>query len=230
MPATPLPSHGAASNDASQTATTCDASGMAMIHRYFRRGFGDAPVLVRGVKDRDREHAEAVAVHLETLSVALHAHHQGEDERLWMTLDERSPACRPHVARMREQHRAILAPLEDLDAALPEWRATGTDPAAVLAALDGINAALGVHLSDEETNIVPVMERTITQKEVDWFSTHGRASTPKGQTWNVLGDIMSSQPDGGAEFLHQLPAPARLLWRWTGKGKYERNRAVLEGR
>ncbi|MET0672124.1 MAG: hemerythrin domain-containing protein [Microbacterium pygmaeum] len=225
MPATPLP----ASGDAPRPAKTCDASGMAMIHRFFRRGFGEAPGLVRGVRPGDAGHAEAVAVHLDTLSVALHAHHEGEDERLWSTLDERSPACGPHVARMKEQHQAMLAPLNDLDAALPTWRTSAGDPAAVLAALDGINAALAVHLPDEETTIVPVMEHTLTQKEVDWFSTHGRAATPKGQTWNMLGDIMAAQPDAGAEFLHELPPPARLLWRWRGKGKYERNRAVLEG-
>ena len=87
-----------------------------------------------------------------------------------------------------------------------------------------------MHLPDEETNIVPVMETTLTQAEVDWFGDHGRKSTPKGQTWNMLGDIMAAQPDEGAEFLHELPPPVRVLWRWVGKGKYDRSRAVLGGR
>ena len=100
-----------------------------------------------------------------------------------------------------------------------------------LAALEGVNAALGVHLPDEEQNIVPVMETTITQDEVDWYGEHGRRSIPKGQTWNQLGEILASQPDGGDEWLKKhMPAPGRLAWRLIGKRKYAKHRAALEGR
>ena len=61
----------------------------------------------------------------------------------------------------------------------------------LLAALDGVNAALTVHLPDEEATIVPVIEKVITQDEVEWFSEHGRKATPKGQTWNSLGLILA---------------------------------------
>ncbi|BDV29676.1 hemerythrin domain-containing protein [Microbacterium terricola] len=226
MPATPLP----ASGDA-PTAKTCDASGMAMIHRVFRRGFGEAPDLVRGVAPGDTAHAAVVADQLRLLATGLHAHHEGEDERLWAPLEERAPGCAAHVERMKEQHQAILAPLSDLDAAIAPWAATATDAADVLAALAGINAALAVHLPDEEQNIVPVMETVITQKEAEWFAEHGRKATPKGQTWNSLGMILAAQPDGGESFLHdELPAPVRMLWRWVGAPRYAKHRAALEGR
>ncbi|MET0780565.1 MAG: hemerythrin domain-containing protein [Microbacterium sp.] len=212
---------------------TCDASGMIEIHRMFRRSFGEAPALARAVAAGDLEHAEAVATQLHTTSLGLHAHHEGEDERLWSALEERAPRCTAHVERMKDQHAEMLVHLTALDAALPAWRASAspTDAAPVLSALDGINAALAVHLPDEEKNIVPVMETTITQKEVDWYSEHGRRSVPKGQTWNQLGEILAAQPDGGDEWLHKhMPAPARLAWRWIGKPKYARHRAALEGR
>lgn len=228
MAATPLP----ASGDA-PTAKTCDASGMAMIHRLFRRGFGEGPELVGRVTEGDIAHAEAVAAHLDLLSISLHAHHEGEDERLWPALEDRAPSCATHVERMKEQHGAMLAALGELDTALPAWRATAADAdrAQVLSALDGINAALAVHLPDEETNIVPVMETVITEKEVEWFSQHGRAATPKGEMWTSLGMILSSQPDGGEEFLKKdLPAPVRLLWKFVGTRKYAAHRAAVEGR
>jgi iron-sulfur cluster repair protein YtfE (RIC family) len=229
MPATPLPPTG----DMPDGPKTCDASGMAEIHRMFRRGFGEGPDLVRGVSDGDVAHAEAVATQLETLSIGLHSHHGAEDERLWPALDERAPACAAHVARMKAQHAEMLAQLIALDGALPPWRhsADESDAAGVLAALDGINAALAVHLPDEETNIVPVMERTLTPAEVEWFAEHGRKSVPKGQTWQQLGEILASQPDGGDEWLHKhMPAPGRLAWRLIGKRRYARHRAALEGR
>jgi hypothetical protein len=78
---------------------------------------------------------------------------------------------------------------------------------------------------------VPVMETVITQKEVDWAGEHGRKATPKGQMWNTLGLMLSSQPDGGEHLLnHGFPAPVRLLWRYVGARKYATHRAALEGR
>ncbi len=229
MPATPLPPTG----DVPEGPKTCDASGMAEIHRMFRRGFGEGPDLVHGVSEGDTAHAEVVATQLETLSIGLHAHHGAEDERLWPALDERAPSCAAHVARMKAQHAEMLTQLIALDGALPAWRhsAEASDAAGGLGALAGINAALAVHLPDEEANIVPVMEHTITQAEVEWFAEHGRRAVPKGQTWQQLGEILASQPDGGSEWLHaHMPAPGRLAWRLVGKRKYAAHRAALEGR
>jgi hypothetical protein len=165
--------------------------------------------------------------------VSLHAHHEGEDARLWGTLTDRSPSCAAHVDRMKAEHAQMLVHLEELDAALPAWRASAEpgDATAVLAALGGINEALGIHLPDEESNIVPVMEEVMTQKEVEWFAAHGRAATPKGQTWNMLGGILRGQPDGGDAWLKKnLPGPVRMLWRLVGSRRYAETRAALEGR
>ncbi len=124
----------------------------------------------------------------------------------------------------------MLEHLTALDAALPGWRATAAaeDAVPILAALVGINVALSVHLGDEEATIVPVMETTLTQPEVEWFAEHGRKTTPKGESWNQLGAILASQPDGGDEWLHKhMPLPARLAWRWIGKRRYDAERAAL---
>ena len=232
MPATALPPSGDPLGPASGP-KTCDASGMAEIHRYFRAGFGEGRALVEGVAESDAAHADVVGEHLSMLSVGLHGHHEGEDILLWGTLEQRAPSCAVHVARMKEQHAIMLVHLNELDAALPAWRASArsTDAAGVLAALDGITAALAAHLPDEEANIVPVMEVTLTPKEVDALADHGRKATPKGKTFEQLGAILAAQPDGGAEWQRtHLPAPVRLIWRLIGKPKYEANRAELVGR
>ena len=210
----------------------CDASGMAMIHRLFRSSFGEAPDLVRGVREGDHRHAEAIADHIAMLSVGLHAHHEGEDQRLWPALNERAPGCALHVSRMKDQHLEILAQVDKLDSFLPAWRSTASSvqAAPVLSALDGVNAALSVHLPDEEANIVPVMEYTITKEEIQWFSEHGRKATPRAYMWPNLGLILAAQPDGGEKFLREeLPAPVRLLWRLIGKRRYALYRATLTG-
>lgn len=235
MPATALPPSGDPTGGAGASAApkTCDARGMVEIHRMYRASFGEGPVLVRGVADGNAAHADTVGDHLSMLSVSLHAHHEFEDEHLWDALEERAPACTGHVERMKEQHAVMLVHLNELDAALPAWRAEGraADAAAVLAALDGVNRALAVHLPDEEGNIVPVMETVMTQKEVDAASVHGRQATPKGKTWAQLGAILAAQPDGGDAWLRfHLPPPVRAVWRLVGRRAYERNRAELLGR
>ncbi len=211
---------------------TCDASGMIEIHRMYRAGFGEGLALVAGVAEGDAAHADVVGDHLSMLSVSLHAHHEFEDERLWDTLDRRAPTCVLHVARMKEQHAEMLVHLTALDRALPPWRASGrsADAAAVTAALTGVNAALALHLPDEEEHIVPVMERVLTQREIDAAGEHGRRATPKGKTFAQLGAILAAQPDGGREWQRKnLPLLFRLVWRLVGRSRYEAGRAALRG-
>jgi hypothetical protein len=235
MPATALPPSGDRREPGpgeAGTAKTCDASGMAEIHRMFRAGFGEGPALIAGVADGDVVHAEVVSDHLRMLSVGLHAHHEGEDAMLWDALGERAPSCGMHVQRMKAQHAELLVHLRELDAALPAWRSSGasTDAAAVVSALNGINLALAEHLPDEESNIVPVMETVITQQEVDALAEHGRKATPKEFMFLQLGAILAAQPDGGVAWQKaHLPGPVRLIWRVIGRSKYEANRAELVG-
>ena len=232
MPATALPASGDDPPGAPPgAAKTCDASGMAEIHRMFRAGFGESSALVGAVADGDAAQADIVGDYLSMLSVGLHGHHEGEDSLLWGRLETRAPSCAAHVERMKAQHAEMLVHLDELDTALPPWRATGntTDAAVVVAALDGINAALAVHLPDEEKNIVPVMETVLTPKDIDALSEHGRRSTPKGKMFIQLGTILAAQPDGGAAWQREhLPAPVRLIWRVVGKPRYEKYRATLE--
>jgi len=235
MPATALPASGDPNGGKSNGpggAKTCDASGMAEIHRFFRAGFGEGRALVEGVAEADAAHADVVGDHFAMLSTSLHAHHEGEDTMLWSTLESRTPSCAGHVARMKAQHAEMLVHLDELDAALPAWRRSGaaTDASRVTSALGGINAALAQHLPDEEWNIVPVMEVTLTPKEVDALGEHGRKATPKGKMFQQLGAILAAQPDGGDAWQRaHLPAPVRLIWRLVGKARYEANRAELVG-
>ncbi|WP_438853945.1 hemerythrin domain-containing protein [Agromyces sp. M3QZ16-3] len=233
MAASALPPSGELPGDrAGGSAKTCDARGMVEIHRMYRAQFAEGPELVGRVAEGDAAHADVVGDHLALISGSLHHHHEWEDEHLWDTLDDRAPACAGHVERMKAQHAAMLVHLRELDAALPAFRGSGrsADAAPVLAALAGVNDALAVHLPDEEANIVPVMETTLTQAEVDAAGEHGRKTTPKGKTWQALGAILAAQPDGGDEWLHEhMPLPGRLAWRLIGKRDYAANRAALTG-
>ncbi|TDV56320.1 hemerythrin domain-containing protein [Actinophytocola oryzae] len=230
MSATPGPSTG---EPPVRGPKTCDASGMFAIHRMLQRSFDEAVELVGGVPAGDVGHAKVVATQLNLISNALHAHHEGEDTRLWDMIDQRAPACFLHVERMKVQHAAMLVHLQALDEAVPAWRASAAlaDAEPVRVALAGVSAALAAHFPDEEANIVPVIEHVVAQSEVDWFAKHGRKATPRGQGWNMLGAILAGQPDGGAMWLRKhMPGPVGLIWRFVGAPRYARFRAALEGR
>ncbi|MEV6848729.1 hemerythrin domain-containing protein [Actinoplanes sp. NPDC051411] len=230
MPDIPLPPTGEPRFDGPKT---CDASGMFEIHRMLQKSFDEAGGLVDGVRTGDTGHAGAVATQLHLISTALHAHHEGEDSRLWDMIDTRAPACFLHVERMKIQHAEMLVHLEALDAAVPAWRASAkpADAGPIRVALEGVAAALKAHFPDEEATIVPVIEHVVTRSEEAWFSTHGRRATPKGQGWNMLGAILAAQPDGGSAWLRKhMPGPAGLIWRFVGAPRYARFRAAVEGR
>ena len=92
MPATPLPPSG----DVPAKAKTCDASGMAEIHRMFTTGFGEAPGLVRGVAAGDAAMPRSSPTQLDLLSTAVHAHHEGRTSGC----GERSRSARRRAPRM----------------------------------------------------------------------------------------------------------------------------------
>ncbi|QUQ67295.1 hemerythrin domain-containing protein [Kutzneria sp. CA-103260] len=212
---------------------TCDASGMFEIHRMLRQSFDEAVGFVDGVTPGDSKHAKVVADQLNLISNALHAHHEGEDQQLWDKIGQRAPACFLHVERMKVQHAEMLVHLEALDRAVPAWRdsAGSAEAEPVRVALAGVSSALAAHFPDEEANIVPAIEHLVTQPEVAWFEKHGRKATPKGQAWNMVGAILSAQPDGGKAWLKKhMPGPFGLVWRIVGAPQYARFRAALEGR
>ena len=211
MPATPLPASGEHPRRHPED-VRCQRDGRDPSHVPAR--------LRRGARSRARRRARATPTtrrssrpQLETLSIGVHAHHEGEDE----TALGCPRGARSVVHRARRAHEG--AARRSCSCTCRRWmprcrrggrRAKATDAEPVLGGARRRQCGIAVHLPDEEANIVPVMEYTITEAEVEWFAQHGRKATPKGQTWQQLGEILASQPDGGDEWLHKhMPAPVR---------------------
>jgi hemerythrin-like domain-containing protein len=142
---------------------------MLMLHDSFRREFGLMPGLVRGVEAGDRERAQVITEHITDVSTLLHRHHHGEDANIWPLLLERCPGeCAPLVKQMEAQHEDIATIGGEIDDRLRAWAAAAAEPReALAAALDRLLAVLREHLTDEEKNVVPLIEQHITSAEWD---------------------------------------------------------------
>lgn len=209
----------------------CQATaGMRRIHRVFLWSYDEAPGLVRSVTEGDRERSAYVGEVLGNFDKLLHVHHEGEDLYMYPRLRERAPACALHVEQMQAQHREVTRQLDIIAPMLNEWSVTadaalGEQLAERYAHLSDI---LKVHLRREVTEVTPVIDKVLTQKEMDELSSHGVDSFDKKVVLAYLGMILATNPpDERAEFLRDIPFPIRVAYRLVGRGLYRKQYSTL---
>jgi hemerythrin-like domain-containing protein len=206
------------------TQTTCDTSGMIVIHRVLRTRFALMPGLVRAVPAGDTNRARVVAAHVDEFADLLHTHHETEDTHLWDVLETRSPGCAMHVALMRAQHGRVAELLARVRALLEQWvrAADATVRDRLADTLDDVATALGTHLGDEEDRMLPVAATTMSQKEWDAFGDLGRKSVPASRLLVQLGYVLDTirPADRAAWTRTNLPAPVRGLYRLVGRRRF----------
>lgn len=152
-----------------------------VVHRVFRRKSRLLVELVAAAAPGDTARAKVIGDHFRVYRLGLHNHHKGEDELLWPPLLARLDLEADIVLRMQAQHECIAATLTRLDAAVPDWEATaGPDERdTLLAALTEHRAGLLEHLDDEETTLLPLAAKHLTEQE--WASLSDRV------VWHVIG-------------------------------------------
>lgn len=194
----------------------CDTSDILIVHRIFRWSYREMPRLVRAAPPGDRARAETVAASVDLVLLALHVHHEAEDELLFGRVEARRPTCAATVDLMREQHRHVAELLRRAEPLAVQWRGSVDADSAerLAAALDDIGTALGVHLRDEEDDVIPVAAEEFSQREWDALGEHGRERFPKEGLPIQLGLMLDAVPaDERAEWSRaHLPVPIRLLW------------------
>ncbi len=206
------------------TATQPDTQDMVIVHRVFRREFGLLPELIDKVADGNVPRAKLLAEHCADLAFGLHHHHQSEDELLWPLLHARAATQQDLIERMEEQHRAMTAALERVEALLPVWAADArtADRDELSAALRQVKAILDLHLDEEESKILPLVREHLTVEQWDALGKRGaEALEDKAKRLLFLGMILEdASPREQADFLSRLPIPARILWRALGRRSY----------
>ena len=207
---------------------------MKVIHRALRREYAHLPALVTAVPAGDTARARLVGAHLSLVLGMLHEHHEAEDELIWPVLLPRIAPESDLIATMEKQHHAIADAVEAISAGLPTWTAhvdaTARDHLA--AALRDVDAALTEHLDLEESRVLPLVHEHLTVPE--WLAPqkHAMQHGPKSLSskLTLVGLILQDATERERGwFLGEMPAPARLLWRFKGARQFEAYRRALQG-
>lgn len=201
----------------------CSGEEMRILHNAFLWAYEQAPGLIGSVGPGETSRSEFIGQWLADLDATLHTHHESEDELLWDRLEQRSPSCALHVGQMRAHHVQVSELLAETEPLLTAWR-SNADPATGEKLTDAYTRMLGVltvHLRREVVEVVPVVERVITQKEWSGLAKHSINAIPKSRLLPQLGLLLAnSSPADRAEFFAAVPPPVRLLWRITGRRQF----------
>ena len=192
-----------------------DTSVMPTIHSFLRRETRLAGGVVRRVAPGDVRRAAVVDDHLDFLTMSLHHHHTVEDDHLWPLLLQKVPdELAPVVHLMESQHAGVDAALQGITEARRAFRAAAlpADRDRLADLLDDLHTALVEHLEAEETRLLPIAARALTQQEWDAMGEAGRAGTPRRFTLLVFGMFgYEGDPEVVPGMLADAPAPVRAL-------------------
>jgi len=174
---------------------------------------------VRATPLGDLDTWRALTARWDRFAATLHHHHTAEDELYWPVLlaaveARGTDAERVEVRAMSEEHA-------DID---PLVTAVGQAFAALVAhpgeehrnALDirlaGLREVLGEHLRHEETVVLPLVQRVMTQEEFDGVEAAIGRSYPVRDVPFIVGWVLEGLPEEGrAAMFAMAGAPYRLL-------------------
>jgi hemerythrin-like domain-containing protein len=193
-----------------------DGREMTMLHDMFRGEFGLLPALVRETPDGDVPRAQVVADHAELIAELLHHHHEVEDEFVWPLLRKRAPQQAVVPMEMEDQHAEIAAIGTRVNEARNRWRssASATDRTEMADGLDRLIPVLRNHLSQEEEQVVPLIEAHVTAAE--WAEIQGKAAAgldPELMPLTFGMVFYEAEPEAIQSVLGNMPAEQReALW------------------
>jgi hypothetical protein len=93
---------------------------------------------------------------------------------------------------------------------------------------EDLSGILEVHLRREVTEVMPVVDRVMSEKELQGIGQHGVERFDKKFLVGYLGMVLATNPPGDREELFkEIPAPVRLAYRLLGRRLYRRQYATL---
>lgn len=185
-----------------------DLTMMFSVHQAFLRDT-ERLTLAVGAHTVGPDRRLAVLANWNLFHSLLEHHHQAEDRVLWVELLEADPQAATVVDMMAEQHAALDAALEGTHAQMQAWGAGEGDPP-----VDGLAAVgelLRAHLSDEESQALPLVGSHLTREAwgrftgynmqlnagIDWtvpWLAEGKPDEVRAAIWGMLPPEVTDGP------------------------------------
>ena len=173
-----------------------------VIHGAVRRDLGRLSTALDGLRDGDRDRAQALDRAFANLRRELTQHHQGEDRHVFPMLTSLGvePAL---IATMESEHSAMSDALVDTSAAMGALArsASAADAAAARASVVRTRAVVDQHLTHEEEELEPQLTPHLQSPE-----------------WKAVEKKLSRQP----------PGVAGRFFAWVTDGMSDEHRAYLK--
>jgi iron-sulfur cluster repair protein YtfE (RIC family) len=188
-----------------------DMTMMYAAHDAFRRELGRlARITARGADDPQR--ILSTAAGWEMFKTYLRLHHTSEDQGLWPTMLPALASQQDDIAMLEAleaEHQAIDPMLGAIDEALADRDA---GPRRLGELLDTLSSRVSQHLSHEEREGLPLIDRTLSEEQWQFFSELHRKRMSAHVT-RYLPWLLDSVPeDQAAAILALLPEPVRLAY------------------
>lgn len=210
-----------------------DTRMMPIVHDALRRDLDRMHGALTTSPYPEGSRREALADHAAWLMTFLHEHHGGEDAGLYPMVRERvSGDDLALLDDMDADHRRVEPAMDAFRSAAASWRTGGeAERLALVAALEQLQTVLLPHLDREEQEAMPLVERTLTQRQ--WHAWDQRTNV-KSKKPAKLGEEGHWLLDGLDErrrqiVLHEVPLVPRYILLWGFGPGYRRRAAARWG-
>ena len=193
-----------------------DVGFMRALHSALRRDLSRLQA-VAGQLDESAPAPPAVMAGWDAFRNQLDNHHAAEDDDLWPVLRRQlsDPGERAVVDEMVAEHRHIPAALADVDAALRN----GGD---LRTRAERLSTVVLDHLEHEERAVFPLLERYLTDAQWHTFLlTERNRVSPRDRPGFLTWILDDADEQDAAAVLTELPPPARLVYRWLLRPRYQ---------
>ncbi len=200
-----------------------DVTDMYAVHGVFRDTLGAAPVLVGSVAADDAARVALVANYYENILSFLEAHHDGEEKLVFPLLRDRCDGAGALIDELDEQHQEALDLLGSARDSLAAWEGGGSaSQQATQESLVALGAHLEIHLTNEETNALPLAAEYLSPMEWGALPAHGMAAFEGDKIWLILGLIRERMnEEQRVSMLEHMPPPAVEMWTSFGEQAFK---------
>jgi iron-sulfur cluster repair protein YtfE (RIC family) len=210
-----------------------DQTGMYVMHHAFRRDLERFVGAVRRTPLEEREVWQALHSRWALFDETLHHHHGVEDESIWPALLAHAEASGNAedlrtLADMESEHATIDPGLAEVRDAFTQVLAAPTEDHrnALDVRLSALSEALLAHMRHEETEALPMLQRTMSVEEFAASEKVAQRAYPLRMVPALVPWVLDELPEEGRERMFAMAGPAYRLLAALFRPRYERRDAV----